>query len=135
MSAVYPKAREILLSHFLAGTTPTGVGFFVLGVDGTYVYDSDHDTLTDIQGSSITIPEAPLIDEAVSEGAILSAANVALTDLANPFDVEALIVYAKWAGGSLLFAYITESSNASLPQIVDGDVAQITWADAGIFKL
>lgn len=135
MSAIYPLARQRLLEHLLAGTTPTGVGFFVVGVDSTYVYDAADEVVGDILGSSIVAAEVALTGETVLPGGILDADDVLFTGLDNTDTIDAVIVYAKWSGGSLLFAYIDESTDASLPQPIDGAQGEIHWNASGIFRI
>lgn len=135
MSAVYPKSKELLLEYFLAGTTPSSVTFCAIGVNNTYTYNASHQTLVSVPGGSITAPEAELESVSILTGGILDADDVLFGDLDNGDEIVATIIYAKWGGGNLLFAYIDESTDDSLPQTVTGNQAQINWNTSGIFKL
>jgi hypothetical protein len=135
MSAIYPLSKQRLMEYFLAGTTPTGVGFYCVAVDSTYTYDAAHENVADITPSAIVAAEQALASETILSGGALDADNVSYTGLTAGNTIDATIVYAKWMGGDLLFAYINDSSDGSLPQLITGTEAQINWNASGIFKL
>lgn len=135
MSKVYPLARQRLLEHFLAGTTPAITGFFVIGVSADYVQSDAHEDLSDVNPAHIVLAEQALAGETVLADGILDANDVDLAGLVPPIDLDALIVYAKWGGGELLFAYIDSSSDTSLPQSLSSTEAHYRWNAAGIFRL
>lgn len=132
-SHVYPRARVRLLEYLMSLDSPQQAGFYVVGVSAAYVYDAAHEVVADI--TNIVLPEQALANETVLANGILDADDVSWTGLTPPVSVDALVVYAKWTGGSLLFAYIDQTTNASLPQVIDATEANIVWNAAGIFKL
>lgn len=134
-SHVYPLCRHVLLQQLKDNVATSSVGFYVIGVSSSYVYDATDINIGDIAGGAIVVPETALVDAGLTSPGILHADNMTITGLTPPIALDALIIYAKWDGGNMLLAYIDQTSNSSLPQTIESNELQIIWDGNGIFKL
>lgn len=133
-SAMYPLCRQRLLEWFSNATTPTGITWCAIGVDDNYAYNASHENVSDVNALAITAPEKELQNTTYTNG-YLNADDVLFDGLDDADEIHAVIVYAKWSGGDLLFAYLDETADGSLPQPIDATRGLISWNDDGIFRI
>lgn len=137
MSQVYPKFLESLWSAFLIGDGPPAgeVELFVCGVTSGYVYNEAHTTI-DVLTGHVLLAEKQL--ESVNiDGGYIQAADVRYprdeVPGGNP-DLKALVVYAKWAGGSQLMAYFDDAVT-TLPLALTQVAQLFRWHQNGMFRI
>lgn len=135
MSAVYPKFRESLVGWALNGNPPAGLAFYALGVDADYVYDAAHNDLADIPGGAIVMPEH-LLDNVTYVNGIINADDELWTGLTLSETLDAVVIYMKdGAAASYLAAYIDESVDGSVPQLITATTGTVRFHSNGIFRV
>jgi hypothetical protein len=108
----------------------------VVGVDASYVYDASHNDIADL-GASPVSDYATLVGFTYVDG-VLNANDVDLLGLTPPDVFDAAVVLFEWtlpSAGSLLICYIDQSSDGSVPQVINSTSGQIIWDALGICVL
>jgi hypothetical protein len=128
MSAVYPKAKEAMLTAFAAlGTVKAAL------IDtGVYTYSSADQYFSAMSAAMIGTPQT-LTSQTFSLG-IFGAANPAFSALTGN-SAEAIVIYVDTGtpGASPVLAYIDTATG--LPFTPTGGSATIAWNPSGIFQL
>lgn len=136
MSDVYPKGIETLIGWAMLANPPTNIVARVVGVNATYVYNAAHNDLADLGANTVTGLE-PLVGFTYVDG-VIDAADTDLPGLTPTNVFDAAVVFFNWtlpAPGSLLIAYIDQSADGSVPQIIDSSAGVIRWSASGIAVL
>lgn len=134
MSAVYPKFREQVGTWLLDGSTPAGITWWVVGVSAAYAYDAAHVELAQVSGASILIAEAPLTGVTAVNG-IFRAADMTLDTPTQNVQLDAIIVYMRWAGGNRLACYLDSSPDGTIPATLASVKGVLRWNPNGIFVI
>ena len=130
-SALYPLAKQSLLSQNPSIDLDTDTIKVALVDTGTYTYSAAHQYYSSVSG--VVGTPATLASKTVTSG-VFDAADVTFTAVTGA-SVEALIVYKDTgsAATSPLIAYI--DSATGLPVTPNGGDITITWNASGIFAL
>lgn len=131
MSALYPKAKESLLSQNPSIDLDTDVVKAALIDTAIYTYNAAHDFWDDASAAVVGTPQT-LAGKSITNG-IFDAADVTFTSVSGA-SVEAIILYKDTgvAGTSPLIAYIDVVTG--LPVTPNGGNINITW-DNGANKI
>jgi hypothetical protein len=133
MNTVYPLARQRMLERVIAGSDLPAATFKAALVGTGYIYDSAHDELADISAHVL----GDIVDLAgvTSLNGVLQANPAVITGLTPGDQAKAIVVFAEWTGGTLLFSYQGTASDGSLPATLSSSSAVIAWSPSGIFRL
>lgn len=133
MSAVYPKFRQSLL-QWSVDVIPAGMTYHAVAVDSTYVYDPAHWGQADISGSVISqVMELVVTD--FTDG-IIKADTVVLEGLVQGVSVAGVIVVLTDQNAEFhLVCFIDESSDGSMPQLINTDTGEVRWNPSGICRI
>jgi hypothetical protein len=133
MNTVYPLARQRMLERVVAGSSLGAATFKAALVDASYVYSASHEVLADI--SSAILGDAVTLTGVTTADGVFRADTALFNGLTPGDTVKAVIVYAEWSGGTLLFSYQDTASDSSLPATTSSASAAIIWSPSGIFRL
>jgi hypothetical protein len=134
-NVVYPLAKQRLLEWALAASGPAGAATVnVIGVKSSYVYSASHEHIADVPGADIVAPETEL-DNVTTLLGVMKADNPTLTGMTAGQTLHALIVFARWAGDSLLLCYMDTPADASLPALINSTTGLLAFDASGIFSL
>jgi hypothetical protein len=127
---------EQLVGWAILHNAPTDIVAKVVGVDATYVYDSAHNDIADLGASQVTGYET--IPNFTYVNGIIDGDDVDLPGLTPTEVFDAAVVLFQWtlpAPGSLLLAYIDQSLDGSVPQVIDSSAGVVRWNASGIAVL
>lgn len=134
-NAVYPLAKERLLEWAMGSNPPEGgATLCVIGVKDTYSYSAGHETLDDVSGSAIVLPETEL-DNVTLDFGVVDADDTDLNDMTIGETLNAFIVYFKWASTTLLLCYMDTPTNATIPQLINTEAGRLEFSASGIFEI
>lgn len=133
MSQIYTIARPTIMEWGLLGTTPAGITLQVCGVNDDYVFSAAHTVEADLAAG--VIAAAQLVDNHTYVGRIIDGDDTPLLGVTPGATLAALVVFLEWAGGTLLLAYIDQSSNGSIPAVFLTPEGEIIWNASGIMRL
>lgn len=129
MSAIYPKAKEAMLSGGI--NLATGTVKAALVDTGTYTYSAAHEFYTSVSASVVGTP-ATLASKTVT-GGVFDADDVTFASVTGN-SIEAVVLYIDTGtpATSRLIAYIDAGSG--LPLTPNGTNVQMVW-DSGANKI
>lgn len=133
-NALYPIAKQRLLEWVL-GVSPAPVGagaLYMAGVTSAYTYSATHENVSDLTG--IVMPEAALQNVTLTNG-VIDADDLTTPGMTIGQTLNALILYAKWAGDDLLIAYMDTPGDATIPQVINSTLGLIMFDVNGICRI
>lgn len=133
MNTVYPLARQRLLERVIAGASLPAATFKAALVGTDYVFDSAHEFFADIEDH--VLGNIATLEGITAVNGVLRAGNILVGSLTPGGVVKAVVTFAEWSGGSLLFSYQESATDASLPATLSASSAAVIWSPNGIFRL
>lgn len=131
----YGTAKDYFLNAGLNLEVPTtGPVFKVCGVDSSYVFNTNHSTVEDLE-DSIVLPAQQVPNVEWVLGVITGDEVLYENPDAIGLTETAAVIFIEWDDGSQLLAYTEASENGTLPFTFSAADVIIRWPAPGIIKL
>lgn len=138
MSQFYPTGLTAILDAFFGNDGPGFVvQLYACGISSAYVYDATHSTGADL-GDNLVAQATEITNSGIVDGTV-GGDNITFRGLTQGDVIDRLVIFAGWNDGmsdlSQLLCLLDSASVPELPLTCQGDVANVAWNAAGIFKI
>ena len=133
MSQFYPRGLQAIAEAYFTGTAPSNVELYCVGVTADYVFSGNHQLIAEL-GGNICMEEVQIQNLTFTNGVVSGDDIRFIRPLAGP-QTAALIIYAKFDGGSQLLAYLGDGAVGTIPHLLNGTDVIIRWHENGILKI
>lgn len=132
-SGQYPKWKGKLVEWAFQDGPPAGLTLCVALCGSGFVFNDTHAALTDLPG--VMYEDFELPGMVISSTGRFDLADYTFEGLTPNDQFTAVVFYWKWAGGTQLWLYTTESVDQPLPIEIVADTMRLKIAAQGLFQL